>query len=84
MHNEQFFEGLIRSLTPDQKAQIREHYNAADAKYITFHISVFNAGSVVTITFTDDPEEFDPETWNGYDVNISTSDTVTLLDKYGL
>ena len=84
MRNKDYFEGLMRSLTNEQKAQIRAHYEAYDADYVTFHISVFNAGSVVTITFADDPEEFDPETRNGYDVNISISDTITLLDRYGL
>ena len=72
----------MRSLSPKQRSQIRK--NLYDYEYVTFHISVFNAGSVVTIAFTNDPEEFDPETWNGYDVNISVSDTVTLLDRYGL
>lgn len=82
MHNEQYFEGLMRSLSAEQRSEIRK--NLYDYEYVTFHISVFNAGSVVRISFTNDPEEFDPETWNGYDVNITVSDTVTLLDRYHL
>lgn len=84
MNNEQFFEGLVRALSSEQRAEIRKHYESYDTDYVTFHISVFNAGVVVAITFTNDPEEFDPETWNGYDVNISISDTVVLLNRYHL
>ena len=74
----------MRSLSQDQLNEIRQHFVDNDAEYVTFHVSVFNAGSVVTISFTNDPEEFDPETYNGYDVNISIDDVVTLIHKYDL
>lgn len=79
---EGYFEGLMRSLSPEQRHEIRK--NLYLYEYATFHVSVFNAGHVVTITFADEPEEFDPETWNGYDVNISVDDAVTLLNRYDL
>lgn len=74
----------MRSLSPKQRSEIRKILYDYDYDYVIFHISVFNAGSVVTISFTNDPEEFDPKTWNSYDVNISVNDTITLLDRYGL
>lgn len=70
----------MRSLSAEQRSKIRH----SDKEYVTFHISVFNAGSVVTLSFANDPEEFDPETWNGYDFNTYISEVVTLLDRYHL
>lgn len=84
MRNNDYIEGLMRSLTPDQIAQIRAHYDAADAEYIFFSVSVFNAGAVIKLTFGNDIVELDPDTWNGYDCNMELSGAVELLDKYSL
>lgn len=85
MRNNDYIEGLMRSLTPDQKAQIREHYDAEDAEYVTIHVSVFNAGHTISLTFSAEPQGFDPETWNGYTLHDTPlEDVITLLDRYGL
>ncbi len=84
MRNNEYIEGLMRSLTSDQKAQIREHYNAADAEYARFRVSVFNAGVAIYLTFGDEPMELDPETWNGYDCNMTVEGATELLDRYNL
>lgn len=76
----------MRSLTKDQITQIKERYAADDwaTNWAIFHVSVFNAGAVIDLTFGDSPEEIDPDTWNGYDMSIHVDDVVTLLDRLKL
>lgn len=77
MRRDTFFEGLMLSLSQEQKDTIRN----SDAPYINFYISVFNAGVVVNIEPTETPME---ESVNGYDVTLSTDDVLLLLEKYHL
>ena len=75
-----FIEGVMRSLTPSQKAQIRSSNN----EYVNFEISVFNAGAVIRTEMSDSPREIPEDEWNGYDFALPTTDVIELLDKHSL
>jgi len=75
-----FYQGLMLSLSSEQKTQIR----TTDKSYVNFSILVFNAGHVVQIELSDTLKEIPEEEWNGYDVSLDTRDVVELLDRMNL
>lgn len=75
-----FTEGVMRSLTTEQKDEIRR----SDKEYVNFIISVFNAGAVIRIEVSNSLREIPEDEWNGYDFTLPTTDANFLLDKYGL
>lgn len=75
-----FIEGVMRSLTIDQKNKIRNSNN----EYVNFIISVFNTGAVIHTVLSDSPREIPEDAWNGYDFALPTMDVIELLNKYGL
>ena len=79
-----FFEGLMRSLSQDQINEISNHFINNDAEYVTFRVTVCNAGTATSVEFSKEPEVFDPETWNGYDVSVPINDVIDLLEKYNI
>ncbi len=79
-----YFEGLMRSLTEEQLKEIGKHFTDCDADYVTFLVSVFNTGTAVRLEFTNTPTEFDPESWNGYDVCLPIDDVALAIMKYNL
>ena len=74
----------MRSLSTEQWDEIRKHSTDWDFEYVSFYISVFNAGCTIRLEFSDEPEYFDPETWNGYDFCSTLTDVVELMNKYNL
>lgn len=75
-----FVEGVMRSLTTEQKSEIRSSSN----EYVNFIISVFNAGAVIRTEMSDSPREIPEDEWNGYDFALPTTDVIELLDKHSL
>ena len=75
-----FVEGVMRSLTTDQKNEIRSSSN----EYVNFIISVFNVGTIIRTEMGDSPREIPEDEWNGYDFTLPTTDVIELLDKYSL
>lgn len=75
-----FFEGVMRSLTKDQKDEIR----STDKEYVDFNISVSNAGAVIRTEMTDHLREIPEDEWNGYDFTSSTAEVVRFLDRNDL
>ena len=75
-----FIEGVMRSLTTDQKNEIRSSSN----EYVNFIISVSNASAVIRTEMSDSPREIPEDEWNGYDFALPTTDVIELLDKYSL
>ena len=81
----EYLEGLMRSLSEEQIKDIQRHVEEGDCTdYISFKVSVFNAGATVRITFTPDPEYIPLDDWNGYDVTLPTEDVVSLLMRLGI
>lgn len=78
MPSNTFLEGLMLSLSSEQKAEIQ----ATDKEFVNFRISVFNAGVVVRTEVSDTPMEIGQDTWNGYDCSLYTSDVRELMDKF--
>lgn len=75
-----FVEGVMRSLTTDQKNEIRSSSN----EYVNFIISVYNAGAVIRTEVSDSPRRISEDEWNGYDFVLPTTDVVEFLDKHSL
>ena len=74
-----FIEGVMRSLTTDQKNEIRSSSN----EYVNFIISVYNAGAVIRTEMSDSPRRISEDEWNGYDL-LPTTDVIEFLDKHSL
>lgn len=75
-----FIEGVMRSLTTDQKNEIRSSSN----EYVNFIISVYNAGAVIRTEVSDSPRRISDDEWNGYDFVLPTTDVIEFLDKHSL
>lgn len=75
-----FAEGVMRSLTTDQKNEIR-HSNKG---YVNFIISISNTDAVIRTELSDLPREIPGDEWNGYDFALRVTDVNLLLDRYGL
>lgn len=50
-----------------------------DCEYINLQVSVFNAGTVITVECTDDYIEHDAETWNGHDSTLENNKDLQAL-----
>lgn len=85
MRNRTYIKDLIESLTEAEKARLRAYYDTAEEGYVTFHVSVFNAGYTVTISIAAEPQDFNPDEWNGYDIHdMPIEDVISLMEEYCL
>ena len=74
----------MRNLSKEQLREIRDHFVNYDAEYVTFFVSVTNAGAAIRLEFSHLPIDIDPTSWNGYDVCLSIDDVALAILKYDL
>ncbi len=66
---------LLQALTTKDLLTIA----GTDLEYINLQVSVFNAGTVITVECTDDYNEQDAETWNGLDSTLENNKDLQAL-----
>lgn len=71
----QYVEAVLRELTDEQKNSIIE----TDKEYVVFRISVFNAGAIIELEFTNDMPMLSDEDYN--DFILESRDAVNCLNQ---